>query len=253
MKLYLSGLIETTLGWGMNIEDTWDLKNTYILQSFAYAKDEHTQYYTQCKGFVMDSGAFTIMNKKNKNFNIKDFTNKYGNFVKKHNIDDFFELDIDSVFSYDVYKDCLHRLQDITGKEPIRVFHTWRGLDYFTECCKKFNKLAIGGLVIGENKSFLRKNLSFFTQIAKENNCELHGLGVTDSSIIRTSDFYSVDSSSWSSVGRFGTIYKFDGHNPVDYDISRKNCPVGKQLNKQNGLIITAQAWNRYSEYLEQF
>ena len=249
----MSSLLENAKGWKLNIPEVCDLPNIYILQSFAYARESHIQYYSQCKGFLMDSGAFTIMRAKKKNFDIINFAKKYGEFIKKNNIQDFFELDIDSVFPFEVYKDCLHILQDITGREPIRVFHEWRGLEYFEECCKKFEKMAIGGLVIGQNKTFFRNNLQYFTEMAKNNNCKLHGLGVTDPHIIRSCDFYSVDSSSWVSVGRFGTLYRFDGHNVKDYDLSRKNCPEGTQLEKTNGAKVVLKAWGDYCKYLEQF
>ena len=63
-----------------------------------------------------------MMNNKKKQFDIISYARKYANFIKEYEIDDFFELDIDGVFGFEVYKDCLHLIQDITGKDPIRVF-----------------------------------------------------------------------------------------------------------------------------------
>lgn len=253
MRLYLSSVLETTQSYQCKIEDIWDISNLYILQSFAYAKPSHIEYYSRCKGFLMDSGAFTIMNSKSRKdtFDIRKFNRDYANFVKKNNIDDFFELDIDSVFGFDVYKDCLHQLQDITGKEPIRVFHDWRGKEYFECCCQKYPRIALGGVAKGNTQHLWRKNMEWFTDVANRYGCKIHGLGVTDPNIIRRCNFYSIDSSSWTAGGRFGTVYRFNGRQVEHYDMSRKNCPDGKQLDKNSALSVSSEAWSLYAKYLD--
>ena len=125
MRIYLSAVFDSVVCKQENVEEL--LKDTHILHSFAYMNPKYVPFYTMCKSFLMDSGAFTVMNsKKGKNsFEPMDFTKKYAKHIKENNVQNFLELDIDGVYGFEVYRDCLHCLQDITGRDPIPVFHKW--------------------------------------------------------------------------------------------------------------------------------
>lgn len=120
MILYFSGLLSESTSF----LDKLNMKELSVLQAFPYMNESKIKYIYESKNFLLDSGAFTVMNSKNKNFDYKKYTEKYGKFIKDNKINDFFELDIDGVFGYEVYQDCLHRLEDITGNKPIPVWHT---------------------------------------------------------------------------------------------------------------------------------
>lgn len=256
MKLYISAVFENTGRNGaikINVEDVINLNNLHILQSFAYAKEEHIEKYKLCKNFLLDSGAFSAMNSKTfKNINIKDYCVQYAEFIKKNNINEFIELDVDGVFGIDVYKDCLHRLQDITGKDPLRVFHVWRGIDYFNELVKQKKRICIGGIAI---RLIQPKDYNMFTHlldIAHKNNCEVHGLGIGSSSVICKYNFDSVDSASWTTSIRNGHLFKFNGHELLKYAGS-VGCPNNTHIDTNYVGILALKEWAKYSHYLDTF
>jgi len=186
-----------------------------------------------------------MSSKNSQKFEIMEYTEKYANFIKENDIKDFIELDVDGVYGIQIYKDCLHKLQDITGKNPIKVFHMWRGKEYFLELVKKEKRIAIGGIAIKYLKEQDYILLNDLIQIAHDNNCKVHGLGMTGSVNLRKYNFDSVDSSSWNIGARSGTFCRFDGHsinnykNPGNYQLDGKIYAV-------NGLV----EWKKYSDYL---
>lgn len=73
-------------------------KGAYILQSFYYV-DNYVEnvIIPNCKDFILDSGAFTFMQNSKKSVNWDEYVEKYAEFVKKHKVKKYFELDIDSI------------------------------------------------------------------------------------------------------------------------------------------------------------
>jgi hypothetical protein len=189
------------------------------------------------------------MNSKNKNFDYKKYTEKYGKFIKDNKINDFFELDIDGVFGYEVYQDCLHRLEDITGNKPIPVWHTWRGLENYKMLIEENDRIGIGGMAVKQIRS---KDYDMFIELlnqAHENNCKVHGLGITGSSNLRRYNFDSIDSSRWIMARRFAQCQYFDGHSINAIDI----CEDGVSYKDENIMLYNFEYWIKYSKYLEQF
>lgn len=245
MILYLSGLLSES----NDFLDKLDLSKISTLQAFPYMSNNKIDYINKFNNFILDSGAFTMMNKNNKNFDITEYVKKYGKFVKDNDIDNFFELDVDGVYGFDVYKDCLYRLQDISGKDPIRVYHTWRGLDYFDEVTKNKDIIAIGGIAVKQIRS---KDYDMFIKLinnAHKNNCKIHGLGLTSSSNLRRFNFDSVDSSRWIMARRFARCQRFDGHSINSVGI----CESGTSYKDENIMLHNFKYWVEYSKYLEQF
>lgn len=245
MILYLSGLLSEN----NNFLDKLKLSEISTLQAFPYMNANKVEYIKKFKNFILDSGAFTMMNKNNKKFDIVDYVKQYGKFVKDNNIDNFFELDVDGVYGFDVYKDNLHRLQDITGKDPIRVYHTWRGLEYFTETVKVKDMVAIGGIAVKQIKKTDYDMFIKLIQIAHDNNCKIHGLGLTGGFNLRRYNFDSVDSSRWVMARRCAQCQRFDGHNIKAIDI----CETGTSYKDENIMLHNFKYWVDYSKYLEQF
>lgn len=219
MKIYLSAVFESAI----NKDKLSHLvENANILHSFAYFKPEYVDYYHRCKSLMLDSGAFTFMNKgKKNNFNPLEYTKKYAQHIKEHNIKNFIELDIEGVFGFDVYKDCLHCLQDITGTNPIYVFHKWRGINYYKELVRKYDYVALGDVSVGSGSRKLYQYFPWFLKEAHENNCKVHGLAFTSLKDLQYMPFDSVDSSSWKSGDRFAHPFLFDGHTVNQYDCKR--------------------------------
>lgn len=227
MRIYLSSFFEDVLGKSMKREEAeFLLKDAYVLASFAYAKPHHEQYYSCCKDLLVDSGAFTIMvprirGNKPSTFDARSYCKKYAEFVKKNKIDKFIELDIEGVVGFDVYRDCLHELQDITGKDPIYVFHKWRGLDYFKELVKQKDYVCLGDVDVATRNKAQELYFSWFVDYAHQNNCKVHGLAFTQIDELTHIPFDSVDSSSWTVGIRYASVSRFNGHDVLKYDCKR--------------------------------
>lgn len=248
MKLYLSSVFNSSLDKNKMIDFVQDAN---ILHSFAYYKESYIPYYYKCKSLLLDSGAFTLMNAKNKknNFNPLEYTKKYAKHIRDNNIDLFLEMDIDGVYGFEVYKDCLHCLQDITGKDPIYVFHKWRGLNYYKELVKQKNYIALGDVSIDNKSRELYKFFPWFIEEAHRNNCKVHGLAFTSLKDLQFMNFDSVDSSVWAASQRFGRCARFDGHSIKVYD-ERKNDEI-KLIRSNAVLEHDYLEWKKLSQYFD--
>lgn len=95
------------------------------------------------------------------------------------------------------------------GLNPMPVFHTgepWHHLERYLD--EGYTYIALGKL-LGNSWSKLRPWLHKAFRIAGD-RAVFHGFGLTAWNAIRTFPFYSVDSSSWTSPYRFGTLRLFE-------------------------------------------
>ena len=242
MKLYLAGI--------QGKAKDFVLKNTrpYILESFFYIREQN-QWILEMrpffKDFLLDSGAFTYLNGAKGNVNWDQYIEEYGAFINKHNIDLFIELDIDSVIGLNEVERLRYKLENITNKKCIPVWHKSRGLDYWKKMCKEYNYVAIGGIVTNEIKSNQYDIFYPLLKIAKENNCKVHGLGFTNMKGLEKYKFYSVDSTAWLYGNRGGFLYKFNGKG-LD-----KLQPKGLRLKGREGAIHNFSEWVKFANYAE--
>lgn len=250
MRIYLSTVLNSNLNQQPDFIQL--LNNTHILQSFAYNFPGVENYYKECKSLLMDSGAFTVMNSRNmrSSFSPMDYCKKYAEHIRDNNIDLFLELDIEGVYGFDVYRDCLHQLQDITGKDPIYVFHKWRGLDYYEELVKQKDYVALGDVSVNSGSRELYKYFPWFIEEAHKNNCKVHGLAFTSLNDLQFMKFDSVDSSSWTSGARFARPSRFDGHNLQQYNCIRNDerCLAKNNLVKRHDYL----EWKKLSQYFDK-
>lgn len=249
MRIYLSAVFESAISQDKLKEI---INDAYVLHSFAYFNENYSELYSLCKDVMLDSGAFTVMNsvKSRSNFNPMEYCRKYANHIKKYDIKHFIELDIEGVYGFDVYKDCLHQLQDITGRDPIYVFHKWRGLNYFDELVKKYDYIALGDVSVGKGSREIYKYFPYFLNKAHQNNCKVHGLAFTSISDLRYMQFDSVDSSSWKSGDRFAHPFRFDGHNVNQY-----NCKCNDERKLDKGNIVQEHdflEWKKLAIYFDK-
>lgn len=242
MKLYLAGI--------QGKAKDFVIKNNlpYILESFFYIKDQGewiTKLRPFFKNFLLDSGAFTYLNGAKANVNWDLYIEEYANFINKHNIDLFIELDIDSVVGIKEVERLRNKLENLTGKKSIPVWHKSRGLEYWKDMCKNYDYVAIGGIVTQEIK---RNEYDFFyplLKIAYQNKCKVHGLGFTNLEGLKKYKFYSVDSTAWVYGNRGGYLYKFNGESII------KIAPKGLRLKAREAAIHNFSEWLKFSEYAE--
>lgn len=178
----------------------------FVLESYYYIKPWQVEQIKQIEHFLLDSGAFTFLNSK-RSIDIDDYVEGYIRFINKHDIQHFFELDIDSVVGYEEVKKIRHKIERRTKKRCIPVWHKSRGIKEFRAMCKKYDYVAIGGIVtkeISRQEYFL---LNAFCDLAKAYGCKIHGLGFTPKDL-KDYRFDSVDSTAWQSGGRYGKLFE---------------------------------------------
>ena len=258
MKLFLSSLECVPYLELLDIEAP-----LFLLGSFYYlrkTKVDYTEKYMKfkdkCKGFILDSGAFSLLNSsKNLNEflnNLDNYIQEYINFINKYNIKHFIELDIDSLVGYEKVKEIRERIEKETHKKCIPAWHISRGLEAWKNLTKEYDYIAIGGIVTKEiKKKDYKKILPALLKIARQNNCKVHGLGFTGNNV-KEFDFYSVDSSSWSWFRRHKKMFKFDYKTKTikTYFLSETHrVRKDKQADIELSNIVIKE-WKKFQSYL---
>ncbi len=224
----------------------------YILESFYYVKDWQVNHIKDKKLFLLDSGAFTFMSNSNKAVDWNDYLNRYIAFIKKYDVDYFFELDIDVVVGYEEVKRLRYKLEKATGKQCIPVWHKSRGIEEFKKLCEEYKYIAIGGIVTREIKPSEYDKMFQLVKYAKSKGVKVHGLGFTNLKLLERSGFYSVDSTSWKSGNRFGTLYLFkNGKLEQIKKPDNKRMVTGDQYSYVEKHSF--REWVKYQKYMEKF
>jgi len=223
----------------------------YRLQSMYFMEDWEIPYLNQFEFFMLDSGAFTFMSKK-RTTNFDEYVAKYIDFINKNNIDNFIELDIDSIVGLKKVEEYRDLINKETGKKCIPVWHRNRGIQYFKDCCKEYPYVAIGGLVVNEyeNVNGLFDMFPYFISYAHHCGAKIHGLGFTRFDKLHNCHFDSVDSTSWLSDSRYGRGSTMDvrSRKVVGFDIKNSRNVHYSELN-ENSL----ERWKHIIEYYRCF
>ena len=217
-----------------------DFKSKFILQTFYDCKEWNPKRQQQvCNApemFLLDSGAFTFQNSGSKE-NLEDYLQRYARFIVKNNVKYFFELDLDTVIGVNETKKMTKKLETLTQRQCIPVFHACRGLEAWRQMCKDYPYVAIGASGLTQECKWVKndKLLLQMVQIAHQSGAKVHGLGYTRLSNLNktTIPFDSVDSSACLSGGRFATMYKFTGTQLISKSIKGRS-PGYKILNRHN-------------------
>lgn len=240
MKTFLAGT-------GVKEEVLENHKVDYILESFYSIKKWQIPYIKECKMFLLDSGAFTFMNSNKGKVDFNQYLRDYINFINKYDVKYFFELDIDSIVGYEKVKEMRAVLEKGTGKKCIPVWHKSRGLEEWRRMTKEYDYVAIGGIVTKEIRPKEYKYFSPLLNIAKENGCKVHGLGFTSLKELKRYHFYSVDSTTWLSGARFGTLFMFqDG---TLKRIRHKNRRIRNGMESDHHNV---EEWLKFQKYADR-
>ena len=252
MKLYLAG---GNIGykWVGDYNEIMINDKPYILESFYYIKDQIKWIMKMrpfFKDFLLDSGAFTFMNNKGLKCDWDLYVQQYAEFINKYNIELFFELDIDSVVGLKEVERLRVKLETLTNKKCIPCWHKNRGLEYWRKMAKDYNYIAVGttskGLKSdGTTRGKLMAIMPKLLQIAKENNCKVHGLGFTNMEGMEKYKFHSVDSTAWLYGNRGGFLYQFNG------ETLDKIHPKGLRLKGRAAAIHNFNEWIKFQKYAE--
>jgi len=242
VKVYLAGFKTIELYWDKPTNEI------FILSSFMEHKGRVGKYVKQ-ENHILDSGAFSYLNGRNiDKVDWNNYIEEYANFINKYDIDLYFELDIDPIVGLNEVERLRNKLEKLTNKQSIPVWHKSRGLEYWVKMVKDYDYVAIGGIVTKEIKPKEHNVFTKLIKIANENNCKVHGLGFTSFKGLKKYRFYSVDSTSWTSGNRFGAVFRFNG-NGMDI----MNTPIGKRVISRKTLIHNFKEWVKFQQYAKEY
>lgn len=220
----------------------------YILESFYYVDEDTERLLPYFGDFLLDSGAFTFMQNSKREVNWDEYIEKYADFIRRNNIKKWFELDIDSVVGYEKVKEFRKKLERLTDRQCIPVWHKSRGVEEYKRHCQEYGYVAIGGYVINELKP---KDYSAFPSMiryAHKNGAKVHCLGFTKLGALKKYHFDSVDSTAWTTGNRFGFVYQFNGETMVKHE-----APSGKRLKDSREVaLVNYIEWIKFQQYAER-
>ena len=226
MRIYLAG-IEILINRVQSVV-TAEPGKIYALSSFFYArrKPAYDALIPYFKDFLLDSGAFTFIQSRRNHQDWDSYLEEYAEYIKRLDIKKYFELDIDAVVGYEKVKEFRGRLERLTGRPCIPVWHKSRGKEEFLRLCEEYRTVAVGGIAVKHIRRDEYKYFPYLIREAHKRGCQLHALGFTNLAMLGKFHFDSVDSTSWTSGGRYGTTYRFNG---------RGLTSVGKRAGKRVG------------------
>ena len=241
MKIYLADT-----GWYKQWEkiNFWNFKR---LVSFVYISEDEAKNLHLYNDYILDSGAFTYLNQAKGNVDWDNYIENYAKFINKYNANKFIELDIDPIVGLKEVERLRYKLEKLTGRQSLPVWHKSRGKDYWIKMCKEYNYIAIGGIVTKEIKSTEYKYFHYMLKVAHDNNCKVHGLGFTNMKGMNEYKFDSVDSSAWTSGTRFGHVYKFNGRTMLKF--SKK---PGQRVKSHITAMNNFREWVKFANYMEK-
>jgi hypothetical protein len=231
--------------------DMTDISQLYVLESFFYIHKcwETVELIPQFKDFLLDSGAYSLMvgqATRKRKIEFSQYVKDYATFIRDYKIKDFIELDVDHVLGPKVYEYNLKLLQDITGRDPIMVMHRHRGKEWLDKALQEHDRICIGGLA--KDKGLRKKVQPYIRWVVDQTHKagkKIHGLGFSDTTLIRKIPFDSGDSTAWTTGIRFGVFPYFDGH-----DIKmKKDVPV--RIKRMETLLYSVNQWVNYSKYVD--
>lgn len=223
-----------------------------ILESYFHCRDnKHVpRLLPHLGGFLLDSGAFTFL-QGNKSVDWDKYTEEYAEWINRYNISLFFELDIDPIVGLREVERLRAKLERLTGKQSIPVWHKNRGKDYYIGMAKDYPYIALGGIAIKEiPREKFEKAFPWFIDKAHENGAKLHGLGYTSLEGLHKYHFDSVDSTAWLYGNRGGYLYIFNAKKGT---MDKIDAPKGTRLKSQDAARHNFTEWLKFQEYAKRY
>lgn len=225
-----------------------------ILESFYYLRknEEFMPLIKHFGLFLLDSGAFTFLQGNHKGeCNWDKYVEEYAAFINKYDIQLFFELDIDSIVGLQEVERLRAKLEELTGKKPIPVWHKNRGKDYYIEMCKNYPYVALGGIAIKEiPRKVYEKMFPWFIRTAHKYGAKVHGLGYTSVENLQKYHFDSVDSTAWLYGNLGGYLYHFNSKTGL---MNKYETPQKTRLKPRESAAHNFKEWMKFSEHAEKF
>ena len=182
-----------------------------LLESFWYVQPWQTEAIHRLKSFMLDSGAYTFAyGRAGRVVDFDEYLERYAAYIVANGVELFMELDVDPIVGYPEVLRMRRRLEDITGRRCIPVWHVERGWDDWLRTCEEYEYVAIGGIA-DKGRTRVEPYLRALTGEAHKRGAKVHGLGYTSLRYMRDSGLDSVDSSAWLAGNRCGFAFLWDG------------------------------------------
>ena len=258
MRLYLAGAegAQHELA-ALETPPPYLLATYYTLRNDPTTASWLTEYvdHRGVRDLMCDSGAFTFLqgSAQTPPGGWEAYVDDYATFVREHNIEHYFELDIDNVVGLERVRQYRDRLERRVGWPPIPVWHKSRGKGAYLALCEAYDYVAVGGIAGGEiTRDEANRLVGWFTNTAHDHDAHLHFLGWSPPNrLTRTNPLPdSADSISWRGGSRFKMTYRFTGteltyHQPGRKDPDRPLADAD-QLNKHN-----LREWVKLAQHLD--
>jgi hypothetical protein len=179
-----------------------------------------------------------------------EYIEQYADLINRWDVKLFFELDIDVVVGLAEVERLRKKLETLTNKQCIPVWHRNRGKDYFLRMCEEYKYVSIGGIVTQEiPRKIYEQAFPWFINIAHQNGCKIHGLGYTNISGLHKYHFDSVDSTAWLYGNRGGYLYKFKPDTGTLEQIQSKDKG---RLKPRISALHNFIEWIKFSKYADK-
>jgi len=204
MKLYFAGY--SSYHEEANKAGLQNILESYLKFKGKSGKGEFVRWHKNKgllgKNIFLDSGAFSAWTRK-----IKIDIDEYAAFVKKYlpHLAVYANLDvIGDAKATEKNQLYLEKL----GLKPLATFHIGSPYSELVKMVKKYDYLALGGLV-GVPQVRRIKHIDKCFRIIRL-KAKVHGFGIGDFKLMLRYPFYSVDNTNWIMGGRTGAVYSFD-------------------------------------------
>lgn len=224
----------------------------FCLKSYHYMSDAQGAEAHLYKDFILDSGIFTMLSssdeKKVANIDWDEYAFKYANFVKRHKIRNYVEIDVDKFIGLAEVERIRRALDKQVGWKCMPVWHYGRGWDKWLEVCRDYDYVCFGAFLTDGLPKNKYKFIPKFLEEAKKRGCRIHGLGYTAMEGLKKYKFYSVDSSTWTVGNRFGSMFQFKNGQILVH----KRPPTTRIGDQKKLAISNFQEWKKFSEYADR-
>lgn len=238
------------------IPDLKPIKLYYHLWSYYYLQNKDqievfNQIMDMSENMLIDSGAFSIRiagKLKNKEIiqEYDKYTKKYCDFIQEHDnnkILGYCEMDIENVTGYDYVLELRKELEEVSDK-IIPVWHKERGIHDFKEMCQNYNYVAISNSQYDIKKT----QTKLFVDYAHRQGAKIHGLGLSNKTVLMNIPFDSCDAINW----LMPTLYGSHNGKKLDREYSKNNLNkvlLLGYLAERKKQIMYRNRWKKYFGY----
>ena len=224
-----------------------------ILESYYMLRESEAfmELLTRCNSYLIDSGAFTFMQGSHKeDINWDEYIEQYADFINRWDVKLFFELDIETLVGLPEVERLRAKLEKLTNKQCIPVWHIQRGKEYYIRMCEEYDYVALGGLVGKILTGRIPEEIyPWFINTAHKHGAKIHGLGYTSVAGLHKYHFDSVDSTAWLAGNRGGFLYKFI---PDGGKMKQLRPKEAGRLKARAAALNNFIEWNKFCKYAEK-